>query len=197
MSNIQSLNKDLYDKYDNRYIKRGEYSGGSAKTTTYDNTDSGLTSTNVQGAIDELKILATSGSTSGVIPLNVVNPSLSIGNGSITVLWGDPEDTTINGTVMAEWQGTKLVYKVGAYPTNANDGTLAVDNQIKDQYKTNGFTINNLTNGERYYFALFPYSTEGVVNTNETNRLSGTPQSYRVMSVVIDTTNSDPSTCIT
>ena len=55
MSNIQSLNKDLYDKYDNRYIKRDEYSGGSAESTTYDNTASGLTSTNVQGAIDELK----------------------------------------------------------------------------------------------------------------------------------------------
>lgn len=197
MSNIQSLNKDLYDKYDNRYIKRDEYSGGSAETTTYDNTTSGLTSTNVQGAIDELKILATSGSTSGVIPLNVVNPSLSIGNGKITVLWGDPEDTTIDGTVMAEWQGTKLVYKVGSYPTNVNDGTLAVDNQVKDQYKTTGFTVNNLTNGETYYFALFPYSTDGAINTNEENRLSGSPQSYRVMTVVIDQSNSNPSTCIT
>lgn len=139
-----------------------------------------------------------SGSTgSGVKPLNVVNPSLSIGNGKITVLWGDPENTTIDGTVMAEWQGTKLVYKVGAYPTNVNDGVLAVDNQVKDQYKTNGFTINNLTNGETYYFALFPYSTDGVVNTNQENRLSGSPQAYRVMTVVIDTTNSDPSACIT
>ena len=55
MSNIQSLNKNLYDKYDNRYIKRDEYSGGSAENTTYSNTASGLTSTNVQGAIDELK----------------------------------------------------------------------------------------------------------------------------------------------
>ena len=197
MSNIQSLNKDLYDKYDNRYIKRDEYSGGSAENTTYDNTDSGLTSTNVQGAIDELKILATSGSTSGVIPLNVVNPALSVGNGSITVLWGDPEDTTIDGTVMAEWQGTKLVYKVGSYPTNVNDGTLAVDNQIKDQYKTTGFTINNLTNGETYYFALFPYSTDGAINTNEENRLSGSPQAYRVMTVIIDQSNSNPETCIT
>lgn len=139
-----------------------------------------------------------SGSTgSGVKPLNVVNPSLSAGNGNITVLWGDPEDTTIDGTVMAEWQGTKLVYKVGAYPTNVNDGTLAVDNQVKDQYKTNGFTINNLTNGETYYFALFPYSTDGVVNTNEENRLSGSPQAFRVMTVVINQSNSNPSTCIT
>lgn len=197
MSNIQSLNKNLYDKYDNRYIKRDEYSGGSAETTTYDNTDSGLTSTNVQDAIDELKILATSGSTSGVIPLNVVNPTLSVGNGSITVLWGDPEDTTIDGTVMAEWQGTKLVYKIGSYPTSITDGTLAVDNQVKDQYKTNGFTIDNLTNGETYYFALFPYSTEGAINTNKENRLSGIPQAYRVMTAIIDKTNSDPSTCIT
>lgn len=315
MSNIQSLNKDLYDKYDNRYIKRDEYSGGSAENiaydnttsgmastnvqgaideisetasnlpsagtkitgvltagqttvtltseeitsdtklnavytsiygvslrsatfgegtltlefpmqeedmtvmalidasvssgsnendgtmtankVTYDNSTSGLTSTNVQGVIDELKILATSGSTSGVIPLNVVNPSLSIGDGSITVLWGDPEDTTIDGTVMAEWQGTKLVYKVGSYPTNVNDGTLAVDNQVKDQYKTTGFTVNNLTNGETYYFALFPYSTDGAINTNEENRLSGLPQSYRVMTVVIDQSNSNPETCIT
>ena len=315
MSNIQSLNKDLYDKYDNRYIKRDEYSGGSAENiaydnttsgmastnvqgaideisetasnlpsagtkitgvltagqttvtltseeitsdtklnavytsiygvslrsatfgegtltlefpmqeedmtvmalidasvssgsnendgtmtankVTYDNSTSGLTSTNVQGAIDELKILATSGSTSGVIPLNVVNPSLSIGNGSITVLWGDPEDTTIDGTVMAEWQGTKLVYKVGSYPTNVNDGTLAVDNQVKDQYKTTGFTVNNLTNGETYYFALFPYSTDGAINTNEENRLSGSPQAYRVMTVIIDQSNSNPETCIT
>ena len=139
-----------------------------------------------------------SGSTgSGVKTLNVVNPSLIIGSGSITVLWGDPEDTIIDGTVMAEWQGTKLVYKVGAYPTNVNDGTLAVDNQVKDQYKTNGFTINNLTNGETYYFALFPYSTDGVVNTNEENRLSGSPKSYKVMTVVIDQSNSNPETCIT
>lgn len=139
-----------------------------------------------------------SGSTgSGVKPLNVVNPSLITGNGKITVLWGDPENTIIDGTVMAEWQGTKLVYKVGSYPTTVNDGTLAVDNQIKDQYKTNGFTINNLTNGETYYFALFPYSTDGVVNTNEENRLSGSPQAYRAMTVVIDQSNSNPETCIT
>ena len=54
MSNIQSLNKNLYDKYDNRYIKRDEYSGGSAESTTYSNTASGLSATNVQGAIDNV-----------------------------------------------------------------------------------------------------------------------------------------------
>ena len=137
------------------------------------------------------------GSGSGVLPLNVVNPSISCGNTSLTVSWEDPEDTTIDGTVMAEWQGTKLVYKLGAYPTSITDGVLAVDNQVKDQYKDNGFTISGLTNGETYYIALFPYSTDGVVNDNEENRLSGMPLAYRTMTIKIDQTDSNPETCCT
>ena len=198
-----STKSDTSHNHDSSYYTKTEINTKlsnlptSAENTTYDNSVSGLSSGNVQDAIDELYEMSSSSTGSGVKPLNVVNPSLIGGNGKVIVLWGDPEDTVIDGTVMADWQGTKLVYKVGAYPTNVNDGVLAVDNQVKDQYKTNGFTVNNLTNGETYYFALFPYSTEGVVNTNETNRLSGTPQSYRVMTVVIDQSNSNPETCIT
>lgn len=44
----------------------------SAEATSYDNTTSGLTSTNVQGAIDELKILATSGSPQAFRVMTVV-----------------------------------------------------------------------------------------------------------------------------
>ena len=81
MSNIQSLNKNLYDKYDNRYIKRDEYSGGSAKDTTYDNTDSGLASTNVQGAIDEIKsengFTLTSTLTAGATSLTFTNSKIT------------------------------------------------------------------------------------------------------------------------
>lgn len=166
-----------------------------------DDTNLGLGVTNVQGALEKLKEtvdnVASNGSSSGVLPLNVVNPSISTGNTTLTVSWEDPEDTTIDGTVMAEWQGTKLVYKLGAYPTSVTDGVLAIDNQIKDQYKDNGFTISGLTNGETYYIALFPYSTDGVVNDNEENRLSGTPVPYRTMTIKIDQTDSNPETCCT
>lgn len=182
---------------DINYLKNKVLHTHIANKVSYDNSTSGMSAENVQDAIDEVKELASTGSSGGIKPLNVVNPSLSVGNSKITVLWSDPENTIIDGTTMAEWQGTKLVYKIGSYPTSITDGTLAVDNQVKDQYKTNGFTIDNLTNGETYYFALFPYSTEGAINTNKENRLSGIPQAYRVMTAIIDKTNSDPSTCIT
>lgn len=49
-----------------------------------------------------------------------------------------------------------------------------------------------------YYFSLFPYSTDDLVNENEQNRIqvevSGV--SYRTMTAIIDLTNSDPETCV-
>ena len=77
------------------------------------------------------------------------------------------------------------------------DGTLLLDNQVLDAYKTTGYEINGLTNGTTYYFALFPYADTGATNISEENRLSGTPQPYKKMTVQIDLSNSNPATCIT
>ena len=100
MSNIQSLNKDLYDKYDNRYIKRSEYSGGSAETTTYDNTTSGLTSTNVQGAIDEISETTTNLPTAGTQITGVLNAGeteITFTNDAIT------SDSTLNAVYTSKY----------------------------------------------------------------------------------------------
>ena len=100
MSNIQSLNKDLYDKYDNRYIKRDEYSGGSAETTTYDNTTSGLTSTNVQGAIDEISEATTNLPTAGTQITGVLNAGeteITFTNDAIT------SDSTLNAVYTSKY----------------------------------------------------------------------------------------------
>lgn len=133
----------------------------------------------------------------GIAPSNAVDPKIKVGNGKLTISWGDPGDTIIEGQTICTWKGTKLVQKVGAYPENIKDGTVLVDNQVLDTYKTNGFVINGLTNGTTYYFALFPYSDKDAVNENEANRLIGTPQPYRIMTVKIDLTNSNPSSSIT
>ena len=100
MSNIQSLNKDLYDKYDNRYIKRDEYSGGSAENTTYDNTTSGLTSTNVQGAIDEISEATTNLPTAGTQITGVLNAGeteITFTNDAIT------SDSTLNAVYTSKY----------------------------------------------------------------------------------------------
>lgn len=133
----------------------------------------------------------------GIAPNNVSDISLKTGNTKLTIAWSDPSDTIIEGQTLCTWKGTKLVQKVGSFPENPKDGTLILDNQTRDKYKTSGFEITGLTNGETYYFALFPYSDAGATNLNTANRISGTPQSYRTMTAVIDLTNSNPLSAVT
>lgn len=133
----------------------------------------------------------------GVAPSNVIDPKIKIGNAQLTISWGDPGDTIVSGQTLCTWKGTKLVQKVGSFPENIKDGILIVDNQVKDLYKENGIQISGLTNGTTYYFALFPYSDTGVVNANSANQLSGTPQPYKIMTVKIDLSNSNPETSVT
>lgn len=133
----------------------------------------------------------------GMPPLNVSGLSCSVGNQVLTISWSDPSDTTIEGQTLVTWKGTKLVMSETGLPTKPTDGTLLVDNTVRDQYKTNGYTITGLINDKTYYFALFPYSTDGVINMNDANKVSGTPRPYVVFGVSIDTTNSNPSTAVT
>lgn len=134
---------------------------------------------------------------SGIAPSNVIGAKVKIGNRKLTVSWGDPSNTVVSGQTICTWKGTKLVQKVGSYPENVKDGILLIDNQVKDKYKDSGFEIPNLVNGQTYYFTLFPYSDTGSVNLSAENRISGTPQPFRKMTVKIDLSNSNPATCIT
>ena len=112
---------------------------------------------------------------SSIAPKATVDPAITNGNTKVTITWGDPDDSIVDGVVLATWQGTKLVMKESGYPENENDGTVLVDNTVKDAYKTDGYVIDNLTNGNTYYFTLFPYSTDGIYNYQASNRLLGNP----------------------
>jgi len=133
----------------------------------------------------------------GVPPSNVINPSIIVGNSQLTIKWDDPEDTVVDGQLISTWAGTKLVRKAGSYPTNEKDGIVLVDNKVRGAYSSTGFIDSGLTNGMTYYYQLFPYSDQGAVNRNEANRLSGTPQPYKIYGVAIDLTNSNPETAVT
>lgn len=133
----------------------------------------------------------------GISPSNVIDAKVKTGNGKLTLYWSDPGNTVVEGQTLCTWKGTKLVQKAGSYPTSVKDGTLLLDNQVLDAYKTTGYEINGLTNGTTYYFALFPYADTGATNISEENRLSGTPQPYRKMTVVADLSNSNPLSSVT
>lgn len=174
---------------------RGDGTWADAGTAlSYDENTSKLQLMNGETVISEVEIQGGGG---GVAPKNVTELDVISGNRSLTISWSDPQDTIIDDIVLSKWKGTKLVQKVGSFPESPSDGTVLLDNRVKDKYKRYGFVVSNLTPGETYYFSLFPYSETGAVNKDTSNRISGTPQSYRIMTVVVDLSNSNPSTCIT
>lgn len=114
-------------------------------------------------------------------PGNVSAASATPGNTIVTLKWTDPVDT--------DWASTKLVRKVGSYPTSANDGTVVVTSTVRNQYQSTGFVDTGLTNGTQYYYQLFPADTSGNINTNTANRLTATPVAYQEYGVAWNKTS--------
>lgn len=114
-------------------------------------------------------------------PKPVNNPIIENANASVTIKWQDPENTVTSGSTTSTWAGTKLVMKETGYPANPDDGTLVVNNTVRDKYKTTGYSVTGLTNGKKYYFALFPYNTDGVYNYDAGNRLLGEPEDLKIV----------------
>lgn len=111
---------------------------------------------------------------------NVKNFAAKGDNKSVTLTLEDPANVTItdsSGSIItiARWKGTKILRKVGSYPVNENDGVLVIDNGIRDQYKTNGFTDTGLTNEVEYYYMAFPYTEDGVYTVDPANRVAAIP----------------------
>lgn len=100
-----------------------------------------------------------------IVPLDapssfVANP----GNAQITLTWTDPEnETTSTGQTVATWQYTKVLRKTGSQPSNDHDGELVVLSSVKNQYQTTGY-VDEVANGQTYYYAAFAYSVEGGVS---------------------------------
>lgn len=130
----------------------------------------------------------------GLAPSSMKSVSVSLGmDGTQLILRGtDPDDITVDGNVLVRWAGTKIVRKVGSYPTKVSDGVLVVDYQTRNQYASSGFTDTGLVTGETYYYRWFPYSDQGVVNMSDettVNRASGIPQDQVILGVTADWAN--------
>ena len=82
-----------------------------------------------------------------------------------------PEHTEGDGKQFACMPaGVLFVYSETGYPRTPNDGTLAKDYRPVGDWTTDQqeFEVTGLTKDVKYYFTAFPYSTEGVVNMNQT-----------------------------
>lgn len=131
--------------------------------------------------VNEEGVLSAKGGGATITPKPTVNPQIKNDDKKVIITWQDPTNTVIEGSTFSTWAGTKLVMKESGYPTSPDDGTLLVDNTTRDKYKTAGFTKTGLTNDKKYYFALFPYSTDGVYNYDSGNRLLGEPTELKIV----------------
>ena len=85
----------------------------------------------------------------------------SAGNTQVSLTWTDPGDETSGGQVVAEWEFTRIVRKVGSAPVNQNDGVIVLDSTVKNQYLSEPFVDTGLTNGTTYYYGAFACSAAG------------------------------------
>lgn len=125
----------------------------------------------------------------GVKPSICKNMSIRIDGTSVYLKWQDPGDTIVEGQVVSAWRGTKIVKKVGSYPEDENDGTVVVDNTVKDLYLKEPY-IDSITSGTDIYYAAFPYNTDNEYTHHDKNQFVDAI----IYEYCINLTDSNPST---
>ena len=122
-------------------------------------------------AAGEAKIASSGGGggAGGVTPSVCKNLNIKIDGTSVYLKWQDPGDTIIDRQVISSWGGTLIVKKVGSYPENENDGTVVVDNKVKNAYLDTAYE-DTIEAGADVYYKAFPYNTKSVCTYNEKNR---------------------------
>ena len=123
----------------------------------------------------------TGGGSGGGLALSAVTGIATLAAaGKVYVKWTDPDDMVVAGSTLAAWGGTLLVRKAGSAPTSRRDGTIVLDSKTRDQYKSTYFCDSGLTNGVKYYYKLFPYTTTGTYTDSAEDEFNVTPAAVNV-----------------
>ena len=113
---------------------------------------------------------------------------------SVELTWKDPDDIIVPGSNNIKWSQTVIVRKIGSAPTDINDGVIAIISNIRNQYEMRPFIDSGLINHTEYFYAAFSCSEDGLYNT-ESIYTSAIPIPYRVMTISINCSDSNPNTC--
>lgn len=142
-----------------------------------------------------MPVLYSSGGASGSVELTLTpNPATNLvakgGNAKVSLTWTDPEDRQ-EGLLQAKWDHSILIRKQGSAPTSVMDGTKVLESSVKNQYSTNAYVDTTVSNDIEYFYAVYTYSTEGAMSTTAPI-VNVTPSKNKIMTVIIDQSNSNP-----
>jgi len=112
----------------------------------------------------------SSSSGAGLPPSNCQNLEIKQSGTTVQLSWVDPDDTVIDGKYLCSWKGTKVLRKIGSYPTTPTDGTVVIDNTSRNAYSSTPFNDTVEDASSSYYYRAFPYSVNGVYNLDERNK---------------------------
>ena len=98
-----------------------------------------------------------------IVQLNAPsNVTIKAGDKKVTLKWTDPEDVVLEDSTFASWVETVIVRKEGIAPVNENDGEVVLRSNVKNQYSSEGYVDEGLTNGVNYFYGIFPKTNNGV-----------------------------------
>lgn len=101
-----------------------------------------------------------------ILLANATQAWAKAGNATVYLTWKDPSDiaqSSLNSG--AKWAGTKVVRKTGSEPTSPDDGTEVLNEKTRDQYSASEYADSGLLNDTTYYYAIYPYTTDGTYST--------------------------------
>lgn len=136
----------------------------------------------------DAKIGSIETSAVGLPPSICTNLRITKNGQAVSLQWNDPNDTVINGLVLASWEKTIIVRKQGSFPENEEDGEIITTNKVRNKYNTTVFedllpdAIND------YYYRAFPVSVNGAICYDSANKFG----SAIVYEFTINESNSNP-----
>lgn len=104
----------------------------------------------------------------GIQPSNLSNFNAvwDSGKNALRLNFVTPNDTIIDGQTVCSYAGTVFVYRGDRYPVDEFDGVTIAN--VKGPASST--LVSGLDQQTTYFFAAFPYSTQGVYNRNILNR---------------------------
>lgn len=97
---------------------------------------------------------------------SVISPTINNTSSGIELKWQDPDDIVRDGKNV-EWKGTVVVANSDHKPASVYDGNIVADVTTKNAYRSNPLVTS--VGGVGYYYGIFPYTKDYVVNTDEDN----------------------------
>lgn len=101
----------------------------------------------------------------GIEPSNMLVFSVAVESGVVKVTATLPNDTVVNNQTLCTVEGAIIRRKTTDYPKDEFDGDLVANIKASTVFADSGASPTGT-----YYYAAFPYTTQGVYNRNKSNR---------------------------